>query len=79
MLETIVKAVGSKPITKLVERHGAEHRDPLAEHLEGHPPHGALAAFASDPGITLGLELGDGAGVCHPCIKTRPAALGKSS
>jgi hypothetical protein len=27
----------------------------------------ALAALASDPGITLGLELGNGAVVCHPC------------
>jgi hypothetical protein len=39
---------------ELVERHGAEHRDPLAEHLERNP-HGALAALAPDPGITLGL------------------------
>jgi hypothetical protein len=36
---------------ELVERHGAEHREPLAEHLERHP-HGALAALAADPGIT---------------------------
>ena len=27
---------------ELIERHGAEHREPLAEHLERHP-HGTLA------------------------------------
>ena len=43
---------------------------PLAERLERHP-HGALAALAPDPGITFGLELGDGAVVCHPRIKAR--------
>jgi hypothetical protein len=50
--------------------HGAEYRDPLAEHPERHP-HGALAALASDPGITFGLELGDGSVVWHPGIKAR--------
>jgi hypothetical protein len=55
---------------ELVERHGAEHRDPLAEHP--HPerhPQSALAALASDPRVTLGFELGDGAGVCHAALK----------
>ena len=33
-------------------------RDPLAKHPERHP-HGALAALAPDPGIALGLKLGD--------------------
>ena len=56
---------------ELVQRHGAEHRDPLAQHPERHP-HGALAAFAPDPGIAFGLELGDGSGVCHPRIKRGP-------
>jgi hypothetical protein len=51
---------------ELVERHGAEHRDPLAEHPERHPQ-SALAALASDPRVTL--ELGDGAGVCHAALK----------
>ena len=55
---------------KLVERHGAEHRDPLAEHPERHPDR-SLAALAADPGITFGLELGDSSVVCHPCIKAR--------
>ena len=41
---------------ELVERHGAEHRYSLAEHPERHP-HGALAALASDPRITLGWEM----------------------
>ena len=36
---------------ELVERHGAEHRDPLAEHPERHPDR-SLAALASDPRIT---------------------------
>jgi hypothetical protein len=53
---------------ELVERHGAEHRDPLAEHPERHPQ-SALAALASDPRVTLGFELGDGAGVCHAALK----------
>jgi hypothetical protein len=66
-----VKATGTKRIhagifpnigtvslgAELVQRHGAEHRDPLAEHPERHP-HGALAAaLASDPRIP-GLEIG---------------------
>jgi hypothetical protein len=29
----------------------------------------ALAALATDPGITFGLELGNGAVVCHPALK----------
>src|SRR5713226_5014371 len=45
---------------ELVEGHGAERWYSLAEHLEGHP-HGPLAALASDPRITLGFKLGDGA------------------
>src|SRR6266478_538973 len=49
---------------ELVERHGAEHRDPLAKHPERHP-YGVLAALAPDPRITFGLKLGDGAVVCH--------------
>src|SRR5882762_6045147 len=53
---------------ELVQRHGAEHRDPLAEHPERYP-HGALAALAPDPGITFGLELRNGATICHPHIK----------
>jgi len=40
---------------ELVQRHGAEHRNPLAEHLEGQP-HGALAALAPDPGIVPRLS-----------------------
>ena len=55
---------------ELVQRHSAEHRDPLAEHLERHPNR-ALLALATDPGITFGLELGNGAVVCHPRIKAR--------
>jgi hypothetical protein len=50
--------------SELVEGHGAEHWYSLAEHLERHPDR-ALAALASDPRITLGLKLGDGAIVCH--------------
>src|SRR6266481_5564414 len=53
---------------ELVERHGAEHRDPLAEHPERHP-HGALAALAPDPRITFGLKLGDSSVVCHAALK----------
>jgi hypothetical protein len=34
---------------ELVQRHGAEHREPFSEHLERHP-HGALAALAPDQG-----------------------------
>src|SRR6266481_10145842 len=56
---------------ELVERHGAEHRDPFAEHPERHPDR-ALAALASDPRITLGLELGDSSVVYHRGIKARP-------
>src|SRR5882757_9025286 len=59
---------------ELVERHGAEHRDPLAQHPERHP-HGALAALAPDPRITFGLELGNGAVVCHAASKRGPGAL----
>jgi hypothetical protein len=64
--------------TKLVKRHGAEHREPLAEHLERNPDR-SLAALASDPGITLGLELRDSSVVGHPCIKARSSRVGKSS
>ena len=53
---------------ELVQRHGAEHREPVAEHLERHPDR-SLAAFTSDPRITFGLDLGDGAVVCHVRIK----------
>ena len=55
---------------ELIERCRAEHRDPLAEHLERHPDR-SLAALAPDPRITLGLKLGDGAVVCHAFIKAR--------
>ena len=55
---------------ELVERHGAEHRDPLAEHPERHPDR-PLAALAPDPRITFGFELGNGAVVCHPRMKAR--------
>jgi len=55
---------------ELIERHRAEHRDPLAEHPERHPDR-SLAALASDPGITLGFELGDSSVVCHPRIEAR--------
>src|SRR5882757_8514248 len=65
-------------LSRRLNRHSAEHRNPFAEHLERHPDR-ALAAFAPDPGITLGLELGDGAGVCHPDIKARSERVGKSS
>jgi hypothetical protein len=41
-----------------------------AEHLERHPDR-SLAALASDPRITLGLELGNSAVVCHPRIQAR--------
>jgi hypothetical protein len=58
------------PGAELVERHGAQHRDPLAEHPERHP-HGALAAPAPDPWVTFGLKLGDSSVVCHPWIKAR--------
>ena len=37
-------------------------------HPERHPD-GALAAFATDPGITLGLELRDSSIVCHAILK----------
>jgi len=39
---------------EMVQRHGAEHRYPLAEHPERHP-HRSLAALATDPRVTLGL------------------------
>jgi hypothetical protein len=48
--------------------------DPLAEHFERHP-HGALAALASDPGITLGFELGDSSVVWHAPSKRDQRAL----
>jgi hypothetical protein len=56
---------------ELIERHGAEHRDSLAEHPERHPDR-SLAALAADPGITLGLQLGNGAVVCHRADKQIP-------
>jgi hypothetical protein len=37
------------PGAELIECHGAEHRDPLAEHTERHLD-GALAALATDQG-----------------------------
>ena len=55
---------------------GAE--DPLTEHLERHP-HCAFAARAPDPGITLGLKLGDSSVVGHPAIKARSERVGNSS
>jgi hypothetical protein len=61
---------------ELVQRHRAEHRDPLAEHLERHPDR-SLAALASDPRITLGLQLGDSSVVWHPRIKARSRRIGK--
>ena len=59
-LRTLAAFIATHLGAELVERHGAEHRDPLAEHPERHP-HGALAAHAAGSGITLGLKLGDGA------------------
>jgi hypothetical protein len=61
---------------ELVERHGAEHRYLLPDHLERHPDR-SLAALASDPRITFGLKLGDGSGVCHRRIKARARQTGK--
>ena len=62
-LRALAAFIATHPGAELVERHGAEHRDPLAEHPERHP-HGALAALAPDPRVTFGLELGNGAAVC---------------
>src|ERR1035437_11100228 len=53
---------------QLVQRPRTQHGDVLPDHPEWHP-HRALAALASDPTITLGLKLGDGAGVGHWDIK----------
>ena len=36
------------PGAELVERHGAEHRDPITGHPERHPER-SLAALATDP------------------------------
>src|SRR5665647_266032 len=52
---------------QLVERPRTQHRYLLPDHLERHPDR-ALAALASDPRITFGLKLRDGAGVCHQRI-----------
>ena len=46
--------------------------DFLADHLERHP-HFSLAAFASNPRISLGLKLGDGAAVCHASCHSLPS------
>src|SRR5258705_2765048 len=67
-LRTLTAPIAFHLGAELVERHGAEHRDPLAQHPERHP-HGALAAFAPDPRITLSLELGNGAVVWHAALK----------
>jgi hypothetical protein len=69
-LRAFTAPIAFHPGAELVQRHGAEHRDPLAEHLERHP-HSTLAALAPDPWITFGLELGDSSVVCHPRIKAR--------
>ena len=68
--------IATHPCAELVERHGAEHRDPLAEHPERHPDR-SLATLAPDPRVTLGLELGDGAVVCHSPSKRGPNGVGK--
>jgi len=67
-LRALATFIAPHPGAELVEHHGAEHRDPLAEHPERHP-HGTLAALAPDPGITLGLKLGDSSVVCHAALK----------
>ena len=54
--------------TEPVQRHGAEHGQSFAEHLERHSDR-ALAAFAANPRITFGFELGDGSVVCHAALK----------
>jgi hypothetical protein len=69
-LRALTAFVATHFSAELVECHGAEHRDSLAEHPERHPDR-PLAALASDSRITLGLELGHGAVVCHPRIKAR--------
>ena len=61
---------------ELIERHGADHRNPFTEHLEWNSDR-PVAALAPDPGVTLGLEVGDGAVVCHPRIKARERRIGK--
>jgi hypothetical protein len=67
-LRPLTAFIAFHPGAQLVERHGAEHREPLAEHPERHP-HGALAALAPDPGIAFGLEQGDSSVVCHAALK----------
>jgi hypothetical protein len=49
-----------------LNRLSAEHRDPLAEHLERHP---VPLQLAPDPGIAFSLELGDSSVVCHAALK----------
>ena len=73
MLGPFTAFIATHPGAELVERHRAQHRDPLAEHPERHPDR-SLAALAADPGITFGLELGDSSVVCHPAIKARSKA-----
>jgi hypothetical protein len=53
-LRALTAPIAFHPGAELVQRHGTEHRDPLAEHPERHP-HGALAALATDPRVTFGL------------------------
>ena len=60
--------IATHPGAELVERHGAEHRDALAQHSERHP-HGTLAALAPDPRLTFDFKLGDIAVVCHAALK----------
>jgi hypothetical protein len=53
---------------ELVERHRAEHGQSFVEHPERHPDR-SLAALATDPPLTFGLELGDSSVVCHLALK----------
>src|SRR6267142_330142 len=67
-LRALTAFIATHPGAELIERHGAEHREPLVEHLERHPDR-SLAAFAANPRVALGLELGNRAVVCHLRIK----------
>ena len=58
----IVAAVAFHAGAEFVQRHRAQVRDLLPDHLKRHPNR-SLAAFAPDPRIAGGLELGNGAGV----------------
>ena len=48
-LRALTAFIATHPGAELIERHGAEHREPLAEHLERHPDR-SLAAFAAIQG-----------------------------